>query len=393
MITRPKLPSPFLTAAICLALPLLAAAQSKPVPTAGTAPSPSGPVQAPPSSAQLIQQGKSLYRAVRLKEALEKFEEALRLEAGLEGQSALRDEALGLAAVTAFRLDNQPLARRYFEQRAASPDQKSSVRAFCYYRIALTYWREVHDLVARRGTIEKDRIVMTHSEAERAEIDLLISGGLNSVDMTLRLVENYPEAYNIRNLLYAESALVESDPAKSQALRLLSIEALNRAIELTEQAAVAGRKTDIADFGQPTIRIAEFSRTPEEAALLIDPMTRLIEGGIPTRRAQPVFPPVKAPKPEATGQVPLSTNTAPSAQSTPSVQGSVATNNSMLKVEVLVSTAGEVAFASLIDGRPELGPAAILAARGWRFEPARLNGRPIQVSGLITFEVRPPRNR
>ena len=75
------------------------------------------------------------------------------------------------------------------------------------------------------------------------------------------------------------------------------------------------------------------------------------------------------------------------------VQGSVATNNSMLKVEVLVSTAGEVAFASLIDGRPELGPAAILAARGWRFEPARLNGRPIQVSGLITFEVRPPRNR
>ncbi|NDD65725.1 MAG: hypothetical protein EBZ36_17385, partial [Acidobacteria bacterium] len=322
--------------------------------------------------------------AVRLKEALEKFEEALRLEEGSEGQPALYDEALGLAAVTAFRLDNQPLSRKYFDLRAALPDQKSSVRAFCYYRIALTYWREVRELVVRGGTTDKGRMVTGLTESERAGIDHLIAGGLNSVDMTLRLVEGYPEAYNIRNLLYAESALIEPDQPRADATRQLAIEALNRSIELTEQAVVAGRRIEVADFGQPTVRGGELGRTPEESPLLIDPMMKLIEGGFPTRRTSPVFPPLKPPKTEGTGPA-VPVNSPP-----PSAPASLP---STLKLEVLVSTAGEVAFARLVDGRPELGPAAILAARGWKFEPAKLNGRPVQISGFITFEVKPPKGR
>lgn len=367
-----------MTGLLCLVIPMPSRAQTRTVPV------PAAPGQAPSTPAQLILQGKSFYRAVRFKEALEKFEEALRLEEGPERQSALYDEALGLAAVTAFRLDNQPLARKYFEHRATLTDQKSTVRAFCHYRIALTYWREVHDLVARRGKIGEARIVTTFNESERAEIDQLISGGLNNVDLTLRLVENYPEAYNIRNLLYAEAALVESDQARSSSLRLLAIEALNRSIELTEQAVVAGRRTEVADFGQPTIRIGAFSRTAEESTQVIDPMMKLVEGGAPTRRPQPVFPPLKAARSETAGQG------APPIQASPAASAGGAET---LKVEVLVATTGEVAFASLVDGRPEFGPAAVLAARGWRFEPARLNGRPVQVSGLITFEVRPAKGR
>lgn len=380
MIARQRVKLVILTGALSLTIPVHSRAQSRPLP----APAAGVTGQVSSTSAQLIQQGKSFYRAVRLKEALEKFEEALRLEEGAERQPVLYDEALGLAAVTAFRLDNQPLSRKYFEQRAGLTDQKSTVRAFCYYRIALTYWREVHDLVARRAGIEGGRIVTAFNESERAEIDQLVAGGLNSVDLTLRLAENYPEAYNIRNLLYAEAALVEVDEARSSSLRQLAVEALNRSIELTEQAAVAGRRTEVADFGQPTIRIGAFSRTPEEATQTLDPMMKLVEGGVPTRRAQPVFPPLKSARSETAGQATPSTQSSPAAPA-----GGAAT----LKVEVLVSTAGEVAFASLVDGRPEFGPAAILAARGWRFEPARLNGHPVQVSGLITFEVKPPKGR
>lgn len=372
-----------MTCALSLVIPVLAAAQQRPNPISSAGAPSVTSSQLPPTSTQLIQQGKSLYRAVRLKEALDKFEEALRLEDSPAGQSNLRDEALGLAAVTAFRLNNQSLARKYFELRAALTDQKTSVKAFCYYRIALTYWREVHELVVRNGTIENDRLVVSRRTKDRAEIEQLIAGGLNSVDLTIRLVEAYPEAYNIRNLLYAESALVEPDPEKSNSLRLLSIEALNRSIELTEQAALAGKKTEVADFGQPTVRIAQFSRTPDEDALVIDPMSRLIEGGFPTRRSQPVFPPLRAPKTEA------GSTTQPT--STIETPGTAAP--SFLKVEVLISTAGEVAFASLVEGRTELGPAAILAARGWRFEPARLNGRPVQVSGVITFDTKPAKGR
>jgi len=324
--------------------------------------------------AQLIQQGKSLYRSVRLKDALEKFEEALRLEQN----PAAQDEALGLAAITAFRLDNQPLSRKYFIQRAGLPDQKSSVKAFCHYRIALTYWREVHDKVASRGAIENGQYVQSIPAHERPEMESLISGGLKSVDETLKLVENYPEAYNIRNLLYAEAALLEADSQKSAALRQLSIDALTRAVDL----AALGRKTEVADFSQPTIRLAEFSRNPEEETLLKDPMMKMIEGGFPVKRPMPVFPPVKAPKVEAKAE--------PAAGETATPPLPLSTT---VKVEVLVSTNGDVAFASQIEGRPEYGPSAILAARGWKFEPARLNGRPIQVSGLITFEVKSGKGR
>ncbi|MGH9754870.1 MAG: hypothetical protein ACREA2_19000, partial [Blastocatellia bacterium] len=96
------------------------------------------------SAAQLVEQGKALYRAQRFKPALAKFEAALKLEPE-------NDEALSLAAVTAFRLDLQPQSRDYFIRRANLTGQKDSVKAFSYYRVALTYWREIHDLVAKFG--------------------------------------------------------------------------------------------------------------------------------------------------------------------------------------------------------------------------------------------------
>src|SRR5262245_37620628 len=105
-----------------------------------------------PSAAQLIEQGKSLYRAQRLKPALAKFEAALKL-------APVNDEALSLAAVTAFRLDLQPQSRDYFLRRANLTRQKDSVKAFSYYRVALTYWREVHDLVAKFVGIKENKIV------------------------------------------------------------------------------------------------------------------------------------------------------------------------------------------------------------------------------------------
>lgn len=382
IMSRPKKCYRFLAGLMVLAIigavPVLS--QNSPVPnrSVSTAPGQAESTPAVQTPAQLIQQGKSLYRSVRLKDALEKFEEALRLEQNPSAQ----DEALGLAAITAFRLDNQPLSRRYFTQRAALPDQKSSVRAFCHYRIALTYWREVHDKIASRGAIENGQFIQTIPATDRDVLDSLISGGLKSVDETLKLVENYPEAYNIRNLLYAEAALLESDLEKSSALRRLSIEALARAVDLSALAAVAGRKNDVADFSQPTVRLAEFSRNVEEESTLKDPMLKMIEGGYPIKRANPVFPPIKSPKVE-----PKSEPTAGEQASAPPVQSNI------VKIEVLVSTNGDVAFASQVDGRPEFGPSAILAARGWKFEPARLNGRPIQVSGLITFEVKPPKGR
>jgi tetratricopeptide (TPR) repeat protein len=328
-----------------------------------------------PSVATFLQQGKSLYRIVRLKEALEKFEAALQLEPA-------NDEALGLAAITAFRLDNQRAARDYFLRRAELPVQKDSVRAFCYYRLSLSLWREVHDLIARHGRIQESRVVHALPEAARREAESLIQSGLNYVERTLQLMPNYAEAFNTRNLLASEAALIalgEEETLKSQTAAL---DSLKRAIELMEQAAAAGRRTDVADFSQPTIRVGEFPPAPQgDAVLAHDRMLKRIEGGRPLQRQLPVFPTVRAPKPDA-----AESSTPPSAEPPVEPQPSIP-----IKVEILISTQGDVVFARVVEGRAEYNPAALVAVREWKFQPASLEGRPVQVSGIVTFEAPPLR--
>src|SRR5262249_61814478 len=116
-----------------------------------------------PSMAELIEQGKTHYRAQRFKPALAKFEAALNLE-------PRNDEALGLAAITSFRLDNQPQSRDYFVRRANLPSQKDSVKAFSYYNVALTYWREVYDLVSKFFEIKKGKDVIAIPQQNRAAV-------------------------------------------------------------------------------------------------------------------------------------------------------------------------------------------------------------------------------
>jgi TonB family protein len=338
--------------------------------TAQSSPQTTKPV---PTAAELLLQGKSLYRLARFKQALVKFEEALK-------QEPKNDEALGLAAVTAFRLDNQAQSREYFLRRIELSDQKDSVKAYCYYRIALTYWRDAHDAVAMYVDIVDGRIVHKLPEAVAADAARSISNGLEYADRALAITNNIPDAYNIKNLLHAETALAEADEAKAEEQRKLSTEFLRRAIELDEMSAGANRG-DAADFSFPTIRIAEYAKTREEEARLDDPMMKMISGGRPIKRVKAVFNTLRRPKPANDGKEP-SSDAGRGAQSPANMPESV-------KVEVLVSTTGDVVFAHVVNGRPELNNAAIIAARNWKFEPARFDGRPVQVSGVITFEIKP----
>ena len=56
-----------------------------------------------------------------------------------------------------------------------------------------------------------------------------------------------------------------------------------------------------------------------------------------------------------------------------------------VEVEVVVNESGEVIWAEAVSGHPLLMQAAVAAARQWRFEPAKLSGQPVKVTGLITF--------
>jgi tetratricopeptide (TPR) repeat protein len=332
----------------------------------------------------LIAQGKAHYRAQRFKPALAKFEAALKLEPE-------NDEALSLAAVTAFRLDLQPQSRDYFIRRASLPGQRDSVKAFSYYRVALTHWREVHDLVAKFAGIKENKVVVTIPEQTRGEIRSGIENGLEYADKALAILDNFAEAQNVKNLLNAEAALAADSKEMAEKHRRRSVECLRRAIELSK--ALAGAKGgDVADFSLPTIRVSEFAHTNEDEGKIEDPMKALITGGRPIKRTQAVFPSVRSAR--------AANQDDPSAKGVTKDGGaySLGTGRGALtaayapgivKVEVLVSVTGDVAFAHVVDGRTDLSGEAILAARAWKFEPAKFEGKQIQVSGMITFDMKP----
>ena len=323
-----------------------------------------------PGVAELIAQGKTHYRAARFKQAMVQFEAALK-------QEPQNDEALGLAAITAFRLDNQVQSRGYFLRRAELPNQKDSVKAFCYYRMALTYWRDAHDIVAKYGDIEDGKLVYNLPDREYSNAKYNITNGLQYVDHAIAITNNYAEAYNIKNLLHAEAALAEKDDRLAKEYRNQSKEALVRAIELSKTSKNNARN-EAVDFSRPTVRIAQYAATDEEEEMLDDPMMKMIVGGKPVKRVKAAFPTVRLSKP------PSDPN-----DSSPGSAQTTASKPVGVTVEVLVSTTGEVVFAHVIDGRSELNSAAILAARSWKFEPARFEGNPVQVSGVISFDLKP----
>lgn len=58
-------------------------------------------------------------------------------------------------------------------------------------------------------------------------------------------------------------------------------------------------------------------------------------------------------------------------------------------VQVIVDVNGNVISAAAVTGHPLLRAAAAQAARGAKFEPTRLSGQPVRVSGILTYNFTP----
>jgi TonB family protein len=54
-------------------------------------------------------------------------------------------------------------------------------------------------------------------------------------------------------------------------------------------------------------------------------------------------------------------------------------------VQIVVDEEGYVIWTNAVSGHPLLQPASVLAARQVRFTPTRLEGQPVKVSGIITY--------
>jgi len=342
------------------------------------------PKPAPPTVTTLILQGKDQYRKARYVQALQKFEAALKLE-------PLNDEALGLGADTAFRLDNQVRARELFLARSQIAGQKESVKAFCLYSTALTYWRVAHDIVAKVCVVNGTKLTCPLPDKERSDLNAAVSAGLDFAEKALLISANNASAHNLINLLNSEAALAASDADESMRRKDLAVAALKKAISIGSNAG--SPQTAESNFNLPTVRIGEIPATSSDI-YSDDPMVSLVKGGIPVTRAAPAFPsagirskPKETSDPSATGVTDKG-----GAYSLGAGRGALtaAYSSGTVKVEVLVSKAGDVVFVHVVNGRDDLNGAAVLAARKWKFAPATFEGTPVQISGVITFDLRPP---
>lgn len=58
----------------------------------------------------------------------------------------------------------------------------------------------------------------------------------------------------------------------------------------------------------------------------------------------------------------------------------------VVRVQVTVSEEGKVIEAQVIEGPPLLRDAALQAARQWEFRPTELSGKPVKITGVLTFQ-------
>ncbi|MFN0120511.1 MAG: energy transducer TonB [Blastocatellia bacterium] len=369
----------FLTLALCLA-PVLSGAPS----VGAQPPATQAPAKPAPTAKELIEQGKLLYRNGKMPQAQAKFDAALRAE-------PQNDEALGLGAITAFRLDNQTRARELFLRRATLPNQKESVRAYCDYWSGVSRWRQAHDLIAAAGEFKQGHVTYKLKPKDEMAAREHLDKGLEDVDRALKHRPDYHDAHNMRNLLLAESALIAPDETKAAEVRKQSLTALRQSFAVF-QAASQKTTPATADFGNPTVRVGEFSENPDEDALLDDPMLLVVSGGRPDKRVPAILPNLPTPKPKD--------NAPPDSEAVTKGGGAFSMGHGrgalygaqiltpgLVKIEVLIDQAGKVTLARYVGGKAEISGLAAEAARKWTFQPATFEGKPVQVSAIITFNV------
>lgn len=357
----------------------------QPVPQTTPPSTPPKPTPSPATAKDLIAKGIAQYRQGKFDQAAKQFMAALKLEPD-------NDEALGYASLTAYQQGNLSQSREQFQRRADLPNQKSSVKTFSTYMVALTRWRQAHELIARKGELKLPQTVYTLTEKELIEANAHINAGFESIKKVLTMKPDYAEAINVKNLLHAEAALIANDAVKAEEHRKSSLDALRQAIKMNKAAG--------GDFGAPTLLIGEFANTDSDQNQMTDPMLAKLEGGRPISRANAALPVIKiAPaKPKSQDGEPAPTGVGPggSAVSVGPGQGAlrpskaevVQLKGGVAKVEVLLDSAGKIVFTRILSGPAATTGPALAAAKKWTFSVPRFEGNPVQVLGVISFNVK-----
>lgn len=274
-----------------------------------------------------LKRADELYAAGKYHEAIEAYKEVLNRDPN-------NDHAIARIGYAFNRLNDRNSAREWMKRRLEIPGQSPSLKAQILTDVTLISWDQAHlSIVAHR--------LGQGLKVEEAEaVQKLLDEGIESGTKAVQIAPKSAKAFNLLNLLYRDSAALETDSAKQKELLAKADEALRQAIQIYESSPHHQQSTDMLVV--PTILAAN---EPGQA----------IKIGAATKKIIP--------------------------DSLKDVK------DVSVVVEVFIGRDGKVRLPRLISGQ-KFGEAALAAARQWEFEPSTFEGHPVQVISTINFTAR-----
>jgi TonB family protein len=198
--------------------------------------------------------------------------------------------------------------------------------------------------------------------ARRAEIlhkQGKLDESIKDYSQAIRLAPNFAYHFGNRGDVYSEKKEYEKAIADySEAIKLDPKNAYFRHDRAEAYRALG--QVDLAVKDEAAVETAPGSPSPESDEAMKSERAP-ISGGDLTRQAislpKPAYPPIAR----------------------------AARASGLVVVRVTVDESGRVVTATAVEGHPLLQAASVAAARQAKFEPRKLDGQPVKVSGMITF--------
>lgn len=268
------------------------------------------------------------------------------------------DDAYKAVAFLYGQMKNDDKVRETLLQRANNYSIPNEKRAEPLVILASRQWQCSYDLteqpVNKTTVRSRDRIVITYKmpadAAEFYKAQQCVVEGLQLADQAVSLDQENANAWTQRaNLLREAAKLAEMEGNKAQKTEYEKRAEEARATH-SRLSDAARAKREAED--QTLVTSVQMPETPRKA---------VISGGVLNGKA------THKPAPEY-----------PAIARAARAQGTVT-------VQITVDEDGNVVSASAVSGHPLLQQAAVAAARKARFSPTRLQGQPVKISGVVTY--------
>jgi TonB family protein len=255
------------------------------------------------------------------------------------------------------QMKNEEKVRELLLARANDFALPNDKRAEAFVILTSKQWQCSYDVTEQNKATEQqpDKVVIRYKmpadQGDFIRARQCATEGLQLAEQAVALAPKNPNAWSYKSNLLREAAkLAEMEGDAGQQAEYLRQydEALETQRRLGQEPTRAG--------------LAEGQAAPPDPAAN---RKAVVSGGVLNGKAiskpQPAYPPI-AQAARASGTV---------------------------TVQILVDEEGNVVSASAVSGHPLLQQAAVAAARQAKFSPTLLSGKPVKVSGIVTYDFVP----